>query len=853
MADLSKELEVWFKERPVWLQDATRRLLEKGELEDADYNELLKICGNEANVKFEEDIPKAIGIPAGAFAQEEHAHKVEINSISNVVGINALNPRNPLTFPEGLSVIYGQNGSGKSGYTRLLKQICGAKNPGQLHSDAFKDLPASQSCTIKYKYDGDNKNLNWEISQGLNEELSAVELYDSACGTVYVTDKNQLAYEPALLRLFSQLTKASDHLSEQLELSSRALVSAKPLIPNDYATTKSVLWYSSLKTDTKEDVINKQCAWSENDQKSLDALKVRLKAPDQKAKAKEIRKSKVQLNKLIAGFRNWKTKLNDESCANYLASNKNCAVKRLVASEYAKNIFENNPLTGIGEGAWNLLWEQARAYSEASAYSDHKFPNIDDGAVCVLCQQSLDGLAKKRLSDFEDFVKGELESSAKNAKEALNKLEAEYKDTPKEELIASFSTAAGLDDVMVAKVLDLRKSIVNKSKDLLDTKEEEFLAAIDFSILSELITLSEDMEVDAKQLDEDAKEDKREEVKKDALELDARKWVSQQKDAIIAEVLLLDKKAKIAQAKKSVNTTVLTRKKTSLAESLVTEEYIGRFQKEIKRLGAGRIKAKLEKTKSDKGKVYFQIKLEGNKQELAVGKILSEGEFRIISLAAFLADVEGHADKSTFIFDDPISSLDQDYEEKVTKRLVELSKSRQVLVFTHRLSLMALLDEVVKKEGLAQNVIGLYKEAWGSGEPGLSPIHAQKTKTAINDLINKIPEGRNILNEKGHESYSWWVKGVCSNTRITIEKVIEFDLLADVVQRFRRPIRTQGKLHNVAKVTPEDCTYIDELMTKFSRYEHSQPNEVPVSPPEPDELEADLKQLEQWRKEFVGR
>jgi wobble nucleotide-excising tRNase len=369
-----------------------------------------------------------------------------------------------------------------------------------------------------------------------------------------------------------------------------------------------------------------------------------------------------------------------------------------------------------------------------------------------------------------------LESSAKTAKEALDKLEEGYKNTPKDELIASFSTAAGLDDVMSAKVLVLRESIVQKSKDLLDKKEdEEFDTAIDFSVLAELVTLSEDMEAGAKQLDEDAKEDKREEIEKEALELEARKWVSQQKDAISAEVLLLGKKAKIAQARTLVNTTVLTRKKSSLAEELVTAEYMQRFQDEIKRLGAGRIKVKLEKTKSDKGRVYFQIKLEGNKQGLGVDKILSEGEFRIISLAAFLADVEGHADKSTFVFDDPISSLDQDYEEKVAERLVDLSKSRQVLVFTHRLSLLALLNEASKKQCLAQNNIGLYKESWGTGEPGLPPIHAQNTKAAINTLISKVPEGRKILNEQGNDPYSWWAKGVCSNARITIEKVVELD------------------------------------------------------------------------------
>ncbi|MCP4613713.1 MAG: hypothetical protein GY845_33915, partial [Planctomycetes bacterium] len=96
-----------------------------------------------------------------------------------------------------------------------------------------------------------------------------------------------------------------------------------------------------------------------------------------------------------------------------------------------------------------------------------------------------------------------------------------------------------------------------------------------------------------------------------------------------------------------------------------------------------------------------------------------------------------------------------------------------------------------------------------------------------------------------------WAKGICSNTRITVEKVIEIDLLADVVQRFRRPITTQGKLYNIAKVTEKDCEYMDTLLTKYSRYEHSQPDEVPVPPPEPEEIETDLKQLKEWRDNFV--
>ena len=857
MSNLAEELENWFKERPLWLQDAAKRILEKGDLEEGDYSDLFKICGKEAGVVFEEEIPPAQHIPAGSFAQEEHTHKVEICSISNVVGINALKPRNPLTIPDGLTVIYGQNGAGKSGYTRLLKQVCGAKNPGQLHPNAFKDLPSSQSCRIEYKNDGNECVLNWDISKGINETLSAIELYDSECGSVYVIDENQLAYEPALLRLFTELTAVSDNLSTRLDDLLRTFVSAKPLLPNEYEKTISGLWYRAISTlapKAIEATKKNKCAWSEDDQKSLDALNVRLKSPDPKANAEAIRKAEKEVGKLLAGFRNWESKLSDDSCSEYLASKNDYSVKHVVALEYAKSIFEKSPLTGIGEDAWNLLWEKARMYSQIFAYPQVEFPNVGDEAVCVLCQQPLDAEAKKRLSDFEGFVKGELELAAKTAKEILEETENSLKKTPGEELINIMISAAGLDDAVSQKLLALRESIVQKSEELLGTEiDKEFTAGLEFSVLDALVALSESMGESAKQLEEDAKEDKREEIREQALELEARKWLSQQKDAISAEVLLLGKRAIITRAKTLVNTAALTRKKSSLAEEFVTAEYIQRFGDEVEKLGAGRIKVKLEKTRSNKGRVYFQITLEGNQLGLPVDKILSEGEFRIISLAAFLADVEGHADKSTFIFDDPISSLDQDYEEKVAERLVELSKTRQVIVFTHRLSLMALLDEAIKKQGLTQNIIGLYKEPWGTGEPGLPPIHAQKTKAAINTLIAKIPEGRKTLDEQGYEPYQWWAKSACSNIRITIEKVIEFDLLADVVQRFRRPITTQGKLRNVAKVTQDDCKYIDELMTKYSRYEHSQPIEAPIQNPELDEIEADLNGLKEWRDEFIER
>ena len=83
--------------------------------------------------------------------------------------------------------------------------------------------------------------------------------------------------------------------------------------------------------------------------------------------------------------------------------------------------------------------------------------------------------------------------------------------------------------------------------------------------------------------------------------------------------------------------------------------------------------------------------------------------------------------------------------------------------------------------------------------------------------------------------------------------MVENDLLADVVQRFRRDIMTKGKIMKLSKITLEDCKFIDDMMTKFSQYEHSQSNETPVPIPDPDTLGEELVKLKEWLSRFENR
>ncbi|MFD1090391.1 hypothetical protein [Providencia vermicola] len=57
----------------------------------------------------------------------------------------------------------------------------------------------------------------------------------------------------------------------------------------------------------------------------------------------------------------------------------------------------------------------------------------------------------------------------------------------------------------------------------------------------------------------------------------------------------------------------------------------------------------------------------------------------------------------------------------------------------------------------------------------------------------------------------------------------------------------------LVKITPADCQLIDDLMTRYSVYEHSQPNELPDTLPELSDIENDLDSLINWIEQFSTR
>ena len=767
------------------------------------------------------------------------------------------NPQKPLELGNAqVIVVYGLNASGKSGYIRAFKHASGQRNPGPLHQDVFSPQKFEQSCRFKCEIDGAAKELQWSQSKGPLAELRGLQVYDTNCGSIYINAENEAAYEPFELTLLTHLTEACSRVSAALDLEILGKPSRKPTMPPGLLTTQSAIWYGKLSRLTTPPEIAQRCHWAEELEGDLLNLNQRLVEANPSGKAKDIRKLKDKLMGLHRGLAEWGGKLSDDGCASFLEVVHDSRAKRQAADDAAKVVFATAPLDGVGSETWKLLWQQARAYSEKYAYKDSPFPNTDADALCVLCQQPLDSTARKRLVSFESFVMGGLESQAQAAINNVEELYKNFGGVPTEDATNLLMDSLGLKaEAEREAIVSYRRSLEARLAALVTVDEASQLPPTPDEGKTEFLKdRAAHLEEQATALDQDALGQNRPSMENKRDELVARRWLWQQQASIQQEIDRLKLVHRLQEAKHLTSTQQLSTKKSSLAEKLITGAFVGRFQSELEGLGAGRIKVSLMKTRAERGRVFHEIRLLHTTKAVQASEVLSEGEFRIVSLAAFLADVEGRGDTCPFIFDDPISSLDHIFEEATARRLVVLSKTRQVIVFTHRLSLLDYIEGASEKSGIGSpTVISLRREHWGLGEPGEPSMNEMKPEGALDQLVKRLAEAQKTLEQIGQSKYEEQAKGICGDLRVLLERIIEKILLSGVVRRYSREVQTKGKIQALAKITPTDCSFFDQLMTKYSIYEHSQPEEAPVHLPQPTEISADLKSIREWIVEFKRR
>ncbi len=851
-------LPKWFEKRRKWLQCAAVRLHQQHKFTEKDIHDFAELCLQEARGNPPEEV---FNFPNSAFSQGT-TDALQIRSIEDVRGINALAPRNPLKFAKNkLMIVYGDNGSGKTGYVRLLKHVCGARNPGVLLPNVYNPQNNEQSACIHYVQnetpDGQDEikeKYTWTGAGGC-DALSKVDIFDTSFGKVFIGSEGEVSYEPPALIFFTSLINACDEVRNVLIEKAVKYQTRKPQVPLEMKGTPEAGWYESIGHKTEPGEISQHCSFGSSDVAAMQLLLQRLAEKDPAKKAKKIQENIRFINILVQDAQKHFNQLSDDKVQSILAIKKNAIFKKAVAEAAAKKVFSSCDLKEIGSKVWRDLWEAARNYSVTAAYKGAEYPRIDGDARCVLCQQSLTEQAKNRFVSFELFVKGQAQKDANIAHKAYVDAIQGIDAIPADDVLIAKIAATGIPTEISHQILNFFTMLRSRKAQLEKLGEEENISA-----LLPPSKWIDDIDIKIKQLNEqatiffeDSKKNNHDEINLTLKKLQRRKWLSDQREAINKEVDRLKVLVQFEDAKKLTSTSSLSSKKNELADELITNEFVRRFNDALEYFKASHVKVELVKTRTVKGKVFHTLKLRGASGH-NIAEVLSEGENRIVSIAAFLADITGEGNRAPLIFDDPISSLDLSYEEAVVQKLCKLSLGRQVVIFTHRVTLLAMAQDYAEELGIEADVVCICRESWGNGEPNYMEHNAMKPAESLHQLIDvDFVDAKDDYRDKGIRAYRLRAFDICRNFRILLEKMIEHVLIGGVVLRYRKDIQTKGRLGKLVLVKECDCKRLERLMTKYSKYMHSHSFEIKVTPPDPDELLDDLQELQEWFVNFKKR
>ncbi len=410
----------WSVNRPLWQRDALRRIVTGGRPDDDAVNDILALCKKEhgaEGIVLEPDVLDAAHLPT---APEGYV-SIALASLGNIAGVNQLAPGQVLPFePAGLTIVYGPNGSDKSGFGRVLKRACRARKAGEIMPDAYNLSPVGKATgSFSILKDGVvAPPVSWTDDGKPDALLSAVSVFDRDCGSVHVQEKNEVAFRPFGLDIPDDLAGVCQALKQKLGAEEAQLNGMRDPVfekPTWNPATPVGAIMSALSHDTDLAALENLGDMSAEERARLARLDEDLLRNPADAAAKQ-RLFAGNVRQLIATLDRLSTAYGDEKLAAIKRLADAAREKRAAADLAARETFEGLSIPGVGGEAWRALWEAARRYSEQTAYPGAPFPSTGEDA-CVLCHQALDADAKDRLGSFEAFVRADVGSQAARAEQ----------------------------------------------------------------------------------------------------------------------------------------------------------------------------------------------------------------------------------------------------------------------------------------------------------------------------------------------------------------------------------------------------------------------------------------------------
>lgn len=870
-----EELLDWSGGRSEWQQDALHRLAVEGQLTPDDLNELRSQIEHAAGLPVESEV-ESVPLDASHLndGQDEAQPKTVLASLGPVENVDRLTEgQPPLNFiVNGVTLIYGANACGKSGYCRIAKRLCRSQSPVELQGNVYTDAPANPArISLAYR-EGESTQpkieIVWENGTAPPAPLSRLSVFDTASARVYVDKKRRIEFLPFELDIMNKLGLACRAFDADFQKREEGLdrILAVPL-PSTYSQGTAVsnavgrlVPDTALESLPSEDDLRALGQWSDADEAELDEVTLQLEN-DPKHHARLRTAEKQALEAVKVDLANGEASVCDDAMETLIALKTDADAKSKAVEVAAQELFAKQPISEIGSETWRQMLSYAREFA-ATIYVGREPPEISSGDHCVLCQQELSDDASLRLKAFDEFIVGRAAEDAGHARTALTQRQNAILDTSvmarnAVETLLSGYAAQSEPAAAIAEAIATYAHQLGERLGALKTalREENWNVLDKLSPLGDSPIAKIDAEIDRLQAEiQKLQKTERDEealanLRARQAELKDQKQLAGDIEVVVERRNRLEERCRVKSCRKECLTSTITRRITARRREILTPSLRAKLKDELQNLKLTHLPIDVS-DHGDGTESIIEVALTAQQRIANNSDILSEGEQRALALACFLAEADEIGTTHGIIVDDPVSSLDHTRMEAVAKRLAEeAKKGRQIIIFTHSILFHYMMVTEARRALVAWHtewMSSLGNDRFGIIDESQKPWHLKKVPERLNEIAAEFSLLKKAGYDPNDQNFRSNVISLYTKMRETWERVIEEVLLNGVIQRFRPEVMTM-RLETACFDPKTDYPQIYEGMSRCSHYSgHDRAVDLPDELPPIETVEADLNSLKSF-------
>lgn len=458
---IADDISNWILTLPKWQQKLSYLIMEKKHISEEELNGIYDVFKTETKLqsgKISEDIEKVCNVNL------ENSPNVIWQGVGNLHGVNKLKSNSELNVSSGLTVIYGENGSGKSGYTRLLNNAFISRGDQDILPNIFENKPEQVSADFKFSIDGNNIEYKYPDDKDAYA-FKTIRNFDAKSAADDMNKESKIDFAPSELSFFDKFLSACLEIQKRLDDEIEEKKMDNPVLkyfPNDGSALSQM---KELTAKTEINDIRERFGITDDEKERYEQIKkekANLVALDINRQISLINQVLLFLSEAEKKYALYENITSNENIKIYNQQIKFLQKSKIIYESDGIALFEKDDIEQLGTKEWKEFINSAKKY----------YDKINNHEKCPLCGQKVDG--DDLLFKYWKFLESDAENNYNIAKEAIRISKEGLKD-----LNLIFLVGSSVQEQWLTENYKSETDIISNSFEAAELKRNSILSCLE--------------------------------------------------------------------------------------------------------------------------------------------------------------------------------------------------------------------------------------------------------------------------------------------------------------------------------------------------------------------------------------